>query len=304
MTAFALPSRYVTRFERLLLGIQPIDGIRGNPLAHSVDIAIEQRKPFVDPLSDLQQRWLRSLAYARMPLSDSWRHATRHDSGRYVITYEVPAGQYIDIRILDKSQHIVPRRLRIPLADLGAPESLDALDSLAPERRSRFPVLMPGANYDVTERATGLRGRVVISDGGTPAKQIPLRWPRVEVRRITGGSPFAWAHGDQHGEFLLILPPEAIAMPSVEIPRTLELKVTAFGRRGIPANAPPDLVRKADPFWDIPLEEIAPPNVAPNVDATSLGRAIPPDYDGSNSQNVTFTYSRLISSGIPPFDIT
>ena len=304
MTGVALPSRYVSRVERLLLGIQPMDSIRGQPLQHRVDIAIEPRKPLTDPLTDLQQRMLRAVADSRRPLSDRWPRAIRHDSGRHVVVYTTTSGLSLDIRVLDRSERFVPRRLRIPLADLGSPESLQTLDELPPGRRSRFPALFPGAAYDVTERATGLRGRVVISDGGTPAKRIPVRWPRVEVRRTTGGAPLAWAHGDQHGEFLLVLPPEAIAMPAVEIPRTLELTVTAFGRRAIPANAPPVLVRKADPYWDIPLEELGATTVAPNIDATSLGRAIPADYDGSDSQNITFTYSRFISSGIPPFDIT
>lgn len=304
MTAFALPSRYVTRFQHLLLGIQPVDGVRGQPLTHAIEIAVEPRNAWQDPLTDLQQRWLRAIADARTPMSDDWPRATRHNSGRHVVAYDTDSGPHIDIRGMDRFQRIVPRRLRIPLADLGTPESLEVLDALPPGRRSRSPVFFPGANYDVAERSTGLRGRVVISDGGTPARRIPVRWPRVEVRRTTGGGPVAWAHGNQHGEFLLILPPEAIAMPAVEIPRTLQLTVTAFGRRSIPANAPPELVRKADPLWDIPLEEIGPPNIAPNVDTTALGRAIPADYDGSDSQDITFTYSRLISSGIPPFDIT
>jgi hypothetical protein len=304
MTGFALPSRYVSHVDRLLLGIQPIDGVRDQPLTHCMEIVVEPRKPLIEPLTSLQQRWLTGLADSRKPLSDTWPRASRHVSGRHAVTYEAKRGAHLDIRILDRSQRIVPRRIRVPLVDLGTPESLDVLDALPASRRSRFPSLLPGAAYDITERVTGLRGRVVVSDGGTPPKRIPVRWPRVLARLASGGAPLAWAHGDQFGEFVLILPPEAIAMPAVVIPRTLELLITAFGRRGIPAGAPPALVRKADPFWDLPLEEIGPPSVAPAVDATARGRAIPADYDGSDSQNITFSYTQFISSGIPPFDIT
>lgn len=301
MTGFALPSRYVSHVDRLLLGIQPIDGVRGQAVPHRLDIAVEPRKPLSDPLTELQQRWLRGLADRRKPLSDTWPRASRHASCRHVVTYESGRGTQLDIRVLDKSERIVPRRVRVPLVNLGNPESLDVLDATPAPRRSRLPAFFPGAAYDVSERSTGLRGRVVLSDGG---KLVPVRWARVEARLVVGGPPVAWAHGDQHGEFLLILPPDAIAMPAVVMPRTLDLVITAFGRRGVPASAPPLLVRQADPFWDVPLEEIGPPNIAPNADAAALGRVIPADYDGSDSQTITFSYSQFISSGIPPFDIT
>ncbi|MDQ6830705.1 MAG: hypothetical protein M3081_17735, partial [Gemmatimonadota bacterium] len=84
----------------------------------------------------------------------------------------------------------------------------------------------------------------------------------------------------------------------------LTLEITAHGRRGMPAVVPPLLVRRADPFWDIPLERIGAPSIAPEDDLVALGRTIPADYDGVFSQMVTFTYSLVISSGVPPFDIT
>ena len=93
-------------------------------------------------------------------------------------------------------------------------------------------------------------------------------------------------------------------MPAVVMPRKLDLLITAYGRRDLPAAPPPEVVRLADPFWDLPLEEIGPPIIAPSADAAALGRVIPADYDGSDSQTITFSYSEIISSGIPPFDIT
>jgi hypothetical protein len=137
-----------------------------------------------------------------------------------------------------------------------------------------------------------------------PSTLIPVRWPRVEAR-IPGGAAIAWAHGDQHGEFLLILPPESIPAPAVQLPATLTLDVTATGRTGLPAIVPPALVRAADPFWDLPLEQVGPPAIDPTTDLVALGQFPPPgDYDGSATQSVTFSYSRIISSGVLPFDIT
>jgi hypothetical protein len=318
-----LPSRFVEGFTRLLIGIQPMDALRrqrlappvyegpSRPSAHSreesprsVRLIIEP-KPFPDPLTPDLERWLRARIDSRRPLHDSWTHVPRHPSCRFALVYEPDRGwASIDVRLLDAKERIAPRRLRIPLVDLGNPEDLAVLDALPVGRRARFPAFYAGAAYDVSERATGLRGRVVISDGGTPPKRVPVRWPRVEARRAGLQDPIAWAHGDQHGEFLLILPPESIPQPAVELPGTLTLQITAYGRRTPPVSPPPMLVQRADPLWDLPLEQLAAPGVSPDTDLVSQGRAIPGEYDGSITQSVTFTYSQIISRGVLPFDIT
>jgi hypothetical protein len=298
-----LPSRFIEAFTRLLLGIQPTDAPRLQRIAHAIEMRIEP-KAWVDPLTDEQQRLLRTYIDARIPLSDGWKSVTRHASGRYALVYGAGQGTVIDIRVLDATERVVPRRLQIPLVSLGAPEDVVILDALPVGQRSRTPFFFPGAAYDVSERVTGLRGRVVVSDGLLPPTLVPVRWPRIEARLTGGVAPFAWAHGDQHGEFLLVLPPESIAAPAVQLPRTLSLDITAHGRNGLPAVLPPLLVQRADPFWDLPLEVLAAPGTPPSVDPVALGRAIPADYTSSVTQSVTFTYSQIISSGVPPFDIT
>ena len=303
MANVLLASRFVERFNRLLLGVQPTDAARLQRVTHALELRIEP-KPWIDPLTDAQQRWLRARADSRIPLSDSWKYLTRHASGRYVLTYGAGQGASVDIRVLDPSERTVPRRLRVPLVALGAPENVAVLDALPVGQRSRAPSLYPGATYDVSDRVTGLRGRVVVSDGGAPPKRIPARWARVEARPIGGGTVVAWAHADQHGEFLLILPPEAIAAPAVQLPALLTLAVTAHGRRGLPMVVPPLLVQRADSFWDLPLETLGAPGIAPTADVVALGHTIPADYDGAVTQNVQFSYAEIISSSVAPFDIT
>jgi hypothetical protein len=299
-----LASRFVEGFTRLLLGVQPIDALRRQRLGQTIRLVVEP-KPFPDPLTPDQQRWLQARIDSGIPLHDSWKRVTRHASCRFAVVYEADRGwPSIDLRMLDGAERFSPRRLRIPMVNLGNPEDLTVLDALPVGQRSRFPALYPGAAYDVSERATGLRGRVVVSDGDNPPKRVPVRWPRVEARRVGVQDPIAWAHGDRHGEFLLILPPESISPPAVQLPNALTLRVTAYGRRTPPASPPPVLVRRADPFWDVPVEQLAAPGVSPDTDLVSQGRAIPGDYDGSVMQSVTFTYSQIISSGVVPFDIT
>lgn len=298
-----LPSRFVELFNRLLLGVQPMDALRMQRFAHALEMRIEP-KAWVDPLTDGQQRHLRLYIDSRRPLSDGWRRVPRHASGRYALSYGQGQGNVVDIRVLDPTERIVPRRLQLPLVSLGAPEDVAILDALPVGQRSRTPFFYPGAACDVSDRVTGLRGRVVVSDGGLPPKLVPVRWPRIEARLTGGATAFAWAHGDQHGEFLLVLPPESIAAPAVQMPRTLSLDITAHGRSGLPAVAPPLLVRRADPYWDLPLESFAAPGTAPAADPVALGRTVPADYTLSVMQSVTFTYSQIIGSGVPPFDIT
>ncbi len=294
-----LPSRFVERFHRLLLGVQPMDALRLQRLTQPIEMRVEPA-PMLDPLTDDQQRWLRARIDSGVPQSDGWPRVPRHASARHVLSYGAGQGISVDVRVLDASERIVPRRMRVPLVPLGVPESVVVLDALPVAQRSRAPHFYPGAMYETSERVTGLRGRVVVNAGGLRR----VRWPRVVVRPADGGAPLAWAHGDQHGEFLLILPPEAIAAPAVQLPRTLTLAVTAFGRRGLPAVVPPQLVQRADPFWDVPLETLAAPGVLPADDAVSLGRSIPADFDGAVTQLVTFSYSEIISSTVLPFDIT
>ena len=294
-----LASRFAERVERLLLGIQLMDAHRQQRIASPVEVRVEKLPAL--PLSANLTRWLEARAASRVPLSDSWPRVMQHASGRHAIHYSAGQGNSLDLRILDATQKFVPRRLRIPLTTLGTPEDLTVLDALPVGSRSRQPVLFGGAAYETNERATGLRGRVVVRTG---ASTRAVRWPRVEARPTSGGAPIAWAHGDANGEFLLLLPPESIAAPAVQLPRTLSLSVTAFGRLSAPSPGPPLPIQRADTHWDLPLETLGAPGIAHQLDLIALGRVVPGDFDGSATQQVAFSYTEIISSSVAPFVLT
>ena len=298
-----LASRFAELNNRLLLGVQPMDASRMQRIAHAVQVRVEPNQ-WIEPLTGMQQRYLRSCIGSGQPLSDLWESVPRHASCRYVLSFSPGRGTHIDLRIIDSSQRIVPRRLRIPLTSLGMPERVAALDALTVGQRSCAPFLFPGAAYHVSERITGLRGRVVVSDGNAQGTRISVRWPRIEARLTADGPPIAWAHGDQHGEFLLVLPPEAIAVPAVHLPRAPALQITVHGRRRLPAPAIPKLLQRADPYWDLPLEVLGPLGGLVSNDPVALGRAIPTIFEGSVTRSVTFVYSKIVSDGIAPFEIT
>ena len=112
-----LASRFVEQFNRLLLGVQPMDAPRAQRIVHAVEMRVEPT-PWIDPLTDDQQRWLRARIDAGAQLSDYWARVPRHASGRHVVTYVGGQGTSVDIRVLDASERIVPRRLRVPLVRL------------------------------------------------------------------------------------------------------------------------------------------------------------------------------------------
>ena len=201
---------------------------------------------------------------------------------------------------------MVPRRLRVPLVSLGAPENVSVLDALPVGQRSRTPSLYPGAAYDVSDRVTGLRGRVVRQRSWSVRPGACRCGGRASRRDCpTGGPPVAWAHGDQHGEFLLVLPPEAIASPAVQMPRTLALDVIAHGRRGLPASPSADArATRRSVLGSAARNARRPRRRAGERSRSHSAGRFPPTTTARSTQSVTFTYSQIVSSGIPPFDIT
>jgi hypothetical protein len=158
--------------------------------------------------------------------------------------------------------------------------------------RSRQPYLFPGAAYEVSSIATGLRGRV-------RRGAAPLRWARVEARlpAPTGAPPgvlLGRAHGDDRGEFLLIIgsPPAPLGTPAFK----LDVDVTVFAR---PVDPPAsDFAQQHDPLWDLPLELVTAPGPA---DPVSIGAAIPPDYTSSVKQTITFRLGATLTNDVAPF---
>ncbi len=222
---------------RLALGIEPADALRNSRIGRPVEVAADG-VPYPAPGGAPR---------------DVLRRLGRRNTGRFAIALHDGLAGPVDLRFLDRTQRFAPRRLRILLPD--------------PVGRGRIvrPALFPGAAYDVPTGALGLRGRVL--RGGAP-----MRWARVEARSVPGGEPVGRAHGDAHGEFLLLLAPGAAI--GADLPRPLRVRVTIFG----PDTAPdpddaPDAA--ADPLWDLPLEAA---DLTAAGAATLTGTRLPDGY--------------------------
>lgn len=199
-----------------------------------------------------------------------------------------PGHTGVTVRLVESTRHMgrrrfVPRRLEIPLLD---PETADEEDTAL---RIHRPRLFPGAAYPMDPPATGIRGRVVRGDEA-------VRWARVEVVRAGGDRILARAHGDDRGEFFVVLGPDA--RPPGEPTGTLDLEVRAFGPDSAPV--PPSALRtRVDDLWDLPVEPLP---AALEPDAVTLGEALPADYGRSASRPVKVPLGRIISEQ-KPFDI-
>lgn len=258
-----LPARFVERVERLVLGIEPTDAQRGARIA--VEVALDG--PPYPPGASARD----DVIGAADPIG-ALRGILRHNSCRHALLYTPGATSPVTIRIYDRARRFVPRRIRYSTpADIRV---------TAPPSRARRPALFPGAAYDVSPGATGLRGRVTWNQSAV--NEAPVRWARVEA--AVNGQIVGRAHGDDRGEFLLLLGSEAGGLG--DLPSPLIADVTVFGT---PA---PVAVLSNDPLGDMPIEVLA-----GDPDDISPGEVRPIGYvaTANSSRAVRFELGTLLT---------
>lgn len=138
----------------------------------------------------------------------------------------------------------VPRRLSLTPAQTGGTPTTGVANI-------RSAWLWPGSVYPMASGVSALRGSV--RRGASLEQSVPVAWSRVVVTRPGGGAPdfateaqLGCAHGDDRGEFLLLLGPGAIP-GGAELPATIDLHVWVF----LP---PADVFDADDPLASLPLE--------------------------------------------------
>jgi hypothetical protein len=268
MTNLFLPSRYDERVYRLALGLEPRDAVRAQRIARPLEVTLDGA-----PIGEENAAGdLFGLDRATVGLR---RVATR-SGGRFALltTDHGAAGPDIALRLHDRRRCFVSRRIRYPVP----------IDPTVRAPRVREPFVFPGAAYDVSETATGLRGRVV---WGPLPDQTPVRWARIEA--TVDGASVGRAHGDDRGEFLLLLEPAAGGIGDLRVPLTA--RVTVFAPPAPPIPSDPILARR-DPLWDLPLEVLT---GLGDPDDVSTGERLPAGYvsTASSTRVVTFEPGRL-----------
>jgi hypothetical protein len=289
MNAF-LESRYSESVQRLALGLEPWDAQRQARVAHPLSVTFDAAPAGgARPAVERHDSCLHVLRYfvgeddqLEMSVTDAPGLRPRRQR------FQIPDDSTVTLRFDDPARRYVPRRLTIPLLTATAADA----PPFRPQLRTRRPALFPGAAYDVHATATGRRGRVL--RGGNP-----MRWARVEARLPGAPTVVGRAHGDDRGEFLLLLGPAASPLDELgRLGDPFPVVVTVHGPQVAPVPNPPAVTE--DPLWDLPAELAAPPGQLP--DPVAAGTALPPNYISTptSERTVNFFLGRLLS-GIDPF---
>lgn len=270
-----LPSRYVEIIHRLALGIEPIDSHYRRRLSYDIQLRHDAE----------------NFNLPRPPIDV---HVTNNRvSNLFSLRYQPGVTTPIDLRAFDLDitrrrydpkydrRRIVPRRFRIPILTLADVEAQEQIDRLQFRRRIRRPVFFPGAAYDAGLTATALRGRVLRNGR-------PMRWARVVARLAGQPLVLGRAHGDDRGEFLLLLNSNAAIGSTLPIP--LNIDVAVSGPTAVPVPNPANQ-EELDPLWDLPLEQLSAPGAA---DPVAAGETLPAGYGATTTQTITFTLGRSI----------
>ena len=185
----------------------------------------------------------------------------RVGGGRFRLRATPLRPDLLTVRLYDPSRRYVPRRLGVTL--WPHPALIDPLPANFITVAARtLPIwLFPGAAYPVSPGVTAVRGRIT-------RQGIPLPWARVNAID-SGGAILGRAHGDDRGEFLLLIT-DANQNP-LQSTVTVNLMV-----RG-PSGPPP-----STPVPDPPVEPVARPSNPPipgELDNPLLrGRSTPAGY--------------------------
>ena len=280
-----LPSRYLEFVEQLALGIEPMDALQARPLSYQLRVEHD----------------VTHLGLRRPPIE-------HHLSNRYALRYQPGLLTTVDLRFFDlpdgryipehDRRRIVPRRLRIPILTRTEVETVEANEAQAANknardfrRRIRRPWFFPGAAYDFNATTTGLRGRVTRSGK-------PMHWARIVAKLAGTNLVVGRAHGDDRGEFLLLI--NSAMTTGSALPKPLNIAVTVLGPAIPPTPSTPD-VPTLDPLWDLPLEILTAPGTA---DPVATGEQPPAqNYTATVTRTMEFSLGKCLS-GAEDFVIT
>jgi hypothetical protein len=260
--------------HRLTLGLSLVDALTGIGAAPPLRADLETIGPYAFPATIGADRQA-----MRFEMHGAAKHAVRYAGRiRKLIDKAVarPAAPTMSVRIyapLDATQsgydparearRYVPRRLRL-LPAMDGDQPAPTPDNI------RSCWLWPGSAYPKPAAATAIAGRVL--RGPSVAAATPIPWARVFATTPPAAVVFdadnvvGVGHGDDRGEFLMMLQQSAVQGAALSNP--VSVRLWAFVP---PVTPPPD---PRDALAGLPIEDAG-------VDTTSdvlSGRVAPPGY--------------------------
>ncbi|MER7461292.1 hypothetical protein [Streptomyces sp. NPDC097981] len=228
---------------------------------------------------------------------DLVRSLEGHGATGFVLRHETAGGlpAAVTVRVDDPARRWIPRRFSVPLWTRAEVSGSDDRPPTAPhvraDARLLVPWLLPGPGYPVPQGTTGLRFRVIRPDtAGTP-----VRWPRVDAFG-PGGVPLGWAHGDEHGQVLLLI--DGVGVLPYPAPSRFAVALRT--------HAPDPLAdRQADPLADLVAEPIVrsanPPRPQDLDNEVLRGTARPAGYRTAVADTVrTLTVGQVVHAADLP----
>lgn len=279
----------VEKVRRLALGLEPIDAGRETRMAHPIRVAFDEEMAGLPrPPVARHDSCLHALLY-HPGLADRVRLRFFEDVRAFVPRVNRAraawgADRDLAMRIRGVARRIVPRRISFPILTVAAAEAGSH------RLRVRRPFLFPGAGYDVAAGMTGLRGRV--ERGGAT-----VRWARVVATLPESDTMVGRAHGDDRGEFLLLISSAAGAIGDLTDPLPLRITVSGPAVAPVPAS---DEVPRRDPLWDLPEEPaqaLDPGN--PGTDMVSSGESLPPGYTAHVTRDLALELGSIAGATDP-----
>ena len=216
---------------------------------------------------------------------------TAKAAGRAMIMLDLRAPTTVRLRIADPRRRYVARRFDLKLWTLREVLDEESAGSPVPAAsRLLRPWLLPGPAAALSRGTTTVRGRVV---RGTD----PVRWPRITARG-PGHQAVGWAHGDERGEFVLVIEDTGTLPPPAPTRLQVQLYVTAR----VPSTPDP-----FDPYADLTIEPLprstAPPGPDDLDNNVLRGRKTPEDHVPSTTVpppiSVPVGQELLLASPVP-----
>ena len=248
--------RHADVLHRLALAVDCRDSVTHQRVATEVRIGREVPREVLSPRHD--RAW-------------PCRELIAKAAGRALIMLDLRTPTKVRLRIADPRRRYVARRFDLPLWTLS--EVLDQENAGSPVpagSRLLRPWLLPGSAAALSRGTTIVRGRVV---RGTD----PVRWPRITARG-PGQEAVGWAHGDERGEFVLVIEDTGTLPP----PAPTQLSVQLFVTARIPSTPDP-----FDPYADLTIEPLprsaAPPGPDDRDNDVLRGRSTPADHVASST---------------------
>lgn len=276
-----LATAAVVRTHRLALGLEVVDVLRGEPADVSVAVEGVQRPSAVPVPTGLA-----AAAGVYDPGAGLPRLPRGRRPGRFRLLFDEHTTPPVRVRVYDDARRYVPRRLQVPFASLAAVLAEEE-SGARPAPRARRIAVFPGAAYGPQGNATGVRGRVV----DTAGTAVP--WVRVAARHPAHGVVLGCAHGDDRGEFLLVLrvPPTPLVAPDAF---TIDVLLDLAARPAPPPASPAGL--SDDPLAGLLTEVLPAPG---GTDGVSGGTTVPASCSVRTTVAASLQLGRLISPDAP-----